>query len=214
MQSNFLGLADSCDPRAFLSEGHLDSLGLCLYLATVRTFNPPGTMLVLDDVLTSIDREHRHRVAELLFEEFADFQLVLTTHDEHWFDILQTKARARGDQGNWLFKRIVRWTVEKGPESAAFESTWSHIEANLTDDSYRELGGPLRVIVRQSSKVKEFNFFYAFTHLVRSFWPVRDFSELSELSCFRPSPDLSRLGAARQSGLSPDKAPVGIQLRD
>lgn len=55
----FLGLADSKDPRAFLSEGHLDSLGLCLFLATVRIFNPSGSLLVLDDVLTSIDREHR-----------------------------------------------------------------------------------------------------------------------------------------------------------
>ena len=105
----------SCDPRAFLSEGHLDSLGLCLFLATVRTFNTPGTLLVLDDVLTSIDKDHRHRVAELLLEEFGDFQLVLTTHDEHWFGILQSKAQARGDQGQWLFKRIVRWTVDLGP---------------------------------------------------------------------------------------------------
>ena len=49
----FLGLVDSKDPRAFLSEGHIDSLGLCLFLATARIFNPPGTLLVLDDVLTS-----------------------------------------------------------------------------------------------------------------------------------------------------------------
>jgi hypothetical protein len=148
----FLGLADSCDPRAFLSEGHLDSLGLCLYLATVRTFNPTGTLLVLDDVLTSIDKDHRHRVAELLFEEFADFQLVLTTHDEHWFGILQSKAQARGDQGKWLFKRIVRWTLELGPESAAFESTWEYIDVNLTEDSYRELGGPLRLVLEDFLK--------------------------------------------------------------
>jgi hypothetical protein len=58
----FLGVADARDPRAFLSEGHLDSLGLCLFLATVRIFNPPSTLLVLDDVLTSIDRDHRRRV--------------------------------------------------------------------------------------------------------------------------------------------------------
>ena len=148
----FLGLADSCDPRAFLSEGHLDSLGLCLFLATVRTFNPPGTMLVLDDVLTSTDKEHRHRVAELLFEEFGDFQLVLTTHDEHWFGILQTKAQAYGDQDKWLFKKIARWTVELGPEAATLENTWAHIETNLKEDGFRELGGPLRVVLEDFLK--------------------------------------------------------------
>ena len=36
----FLGLGKTKDPRAFLSEGHLDSLGLCIFLATLRIFNP------------------------------------------------------------------------------------------------------------------------------------------------------------------------------
>lgn len=142
----FLGLTAFKDPRPFLSEGHLDSLGLCIYLATVRTFNPPGSLLVMDDVLTSIDQGHRYRVAELLFEQFGDYQIVLTTHDEHWFDILQSSARARGEHDKWRFSRIARWTVDRGPESAAFEGTWSYIEENLKEESYRELGGPLRVV--------------------------------------------------------------------
>ena len=104
----FLGKVDSCDPCAFLSEGHLDSLGLCLYLATVRMFNNSGSLLVLDDVLTSVDKEHRHRVAELLLEDFSDFQLVVTTHDEYWFDSLQSKVRTQGQLAKWRFKRIAR----------------------------------------------------------------------------------------------------------
>ena len=94
----FLQVADPKDPRAFLSEGHLDSLGLCIFLATVKIFNPEGTLLVLDDVLTSIDKDHRHRVGELLLDEFSEYQVVLTTHDEHWFDLLKSVTRARGLQ--------------------------------------------------------------------------------------------------------------------
>jgi hypothetical protein len=142
----FLGITDLRDPRPFLSEGHLDSLGLCLYLATVRVFNTPGSLLVLDDVLTSIDEGHRFRVAELLFEEFRDFQVILTTHDAHWFDILQTSCRARGEQGDWRFLKIARWTLETGPESSAFEGTWDYISDNLNEAAFRELGGPLRVV--------------------------------------------------------------------
>ena len=148
----FLGIVDSCDPRAFLSEGHLDSLGLCLYLATVRMFNNSGSLLVLDDVLTSIDREHRHRVAELLLEEFSDFQFVVTTHDEYWFDLLKSKVLARGEQDKWRFKRIARWTLEKGPESAAYEGTWDWIESNLVEEAYRELGGSLRLVLEDFLK--------------------------------------------------------------
>jgi hypothetical protein len=87
-----------------------------------------------------------------LFEEFADFQIVLTTHDEHWFGILQSMAQARGDAGKWIFKRIARWTLHGGPESAAFESTGSFIEANLTEEAYRELGGPLRLVLEDFLK--------------------------------------------------------------
>ncbi len=61
-------------------------------------------------------------------------------------------AQARGDQGNWTFERIARWTVDDGPESAAFESTWAYIDANLTEQSYRELGGPLRLVLEDFLK--------------------------------------------------------------
>jgi hypothetical protein len=148
----FLGMVNSCNPRAFLSEGHLDSLGLCLYLATVRMFNNSGSLLVLDDVLTSIDREHRHRVAELLLEDFSDFQLVITTHDEYWFNSLQEMVLVRGEQDKWRFKRIARWTLEKGPESAAYEGTWDWIESNLVEEAYRELGGSLRLVLEDFLK--------------------------------------------------------------
>jgi recombinational DNA repair ATPase RecF len=148
----FLGLADSKDPRAFLSEGHLDSLGLCLFLATVRTFNPPGSLLVLDDVLTSIDREHRRRVGELLFQEFADYQIVLTTHDEHWHDLLNSSAQAWGVQGKWTFVTVKSWTVESGPAFSEIDSSWEFVDAHLNEAEYRELGGPFRLILEDFIK--------------------------------------------------------------
>jgi len=148
----FLGLADSKDPRAFLSEGHLDSLGLCLFLATVRSFNPPGSLLVLDDVLTSIDREHRRRVGELLFQEFADYQVVLTTHDEHWHDLLNSSARAWGIQGKWGFVKIEDWSIESGPSLSEIDSSWEFVGAHLTETDYRELGGPFRLILEDFLK--------------------------------------------------------------
>ena len=147
----FLGLADSKDPRAFLSEGHLDSLGLCLFLATVRIFNPRGSLLVLDDVLTSIDREHRRRVGELLFQEFANYQIVLTTHDEHWHDLLKSSAEVWA-QGKWTFAKVQSWSVESGPALSEVDSSWEFVEAHLTEADYRELGGPFRFLLEDFIK--------------------------------------------------------------
>lgn len=148
----FLGLANSKDPRAFLSEGHLDSLGLCLFLAVVRIFNPPGSLLVLDDVLTSIDKEHRRRVGELLYSEFQDFQIILTTHDEHWNDLLASTANALGIQDKWRYIKLEGWTVETGPVLSVVETSWDFIDSHLTEVDYRNLGGPFRVVIEDFLK--------------------------------------------------------------
>ena len=148
----FLGLADSKDPRAFLSEGHLDSLGLCLFLAAVRIFNPPGSLLVLDDVLTSIDKEHRRRVGELLYSEFQDHQIILTTHDEHWNDLLSSSARAWGLQDRWRYIKLEGWNVETGPVLSVVDSSWTFIDENLTEPNYRNLGGPFRLVIEDFMK--------------------------------------------------------------
>jgi len=155
----FLGLANDKDPRAYFSEGHLDSLGLCLFLAAVRIFNPPGSLLVLDDVLTSIDKEHRRRVGELLFSEFNDFQIILTTHDDHWNELLQSSARAMGLQSQWQYIQINGWTVDSGPVLSVTDNSWDFIKENLTEDKYRNLGGPFRVVledflVRTAAKIE------------------------------------------------------------
>lgn len=142
----FLSAEDTKDPRAFLSEGHLDSLGLCLFLATVKIFNAPGTLLVLDDVMTSIDRDHRRRVGELLFQEFSDFQVVITTHDEHWRDLLRSSAEAWGIQSKWSFATFEGWTLATGPQVSVVASSWEFIEAHMNEKDYRELGGSLRLV--------------------------------------------------------------------
>jgi recombinational DNA repair ATPase RecF len=102
------------DPRAFISEGHLDSLGLCIFLAFVRRFNGDWPLLVLDDVVSSVDARHKARVARLLFQEFADHQLFITTQDGRWFNEirrLQTELQRENVQ-NLV---IESWSLENGP---------------------------------------------------------------------------------------------------
>lgn len=148
----FLGLVNKKDPRVFLSEGHLDSLGLCLFLATVHIFNPPGTLLVLDDILTSIDKEHRRRVGELLFQEFSNYQVILTTHDDHWYELLQSSAIAWGRQANWRFIKVRGWCLDSGTTQSEIDGSWSFVDSHLTEEEYRELGGSFRLILEDFLK--------------------------------------------------------------
>ena len=106
----------SGDPRGCYSEGHVDSLGLCIFLA-IRRFHYEQdsalSLLVLDDVLHSVDGEHRMATAKLILKEFADHQIVITTHDPLWFENLKAVARVGGR--NFSYHRIAGWSLSTGP---------------------------------------------------------------------------------------------------
>ncbi len=104
------------DPRGRYSEAHVDSLGLCLFLAIRRLHHNQEkdfALLILDDVLHSVDGEHRRQTAELIFEEFHDHQVVVTTHDPIWFENLKA---ASGRVGKKFSKyNLAGWTLDEGP---------------------------------------------------------------------------------------------------
>lgn len=107
LRAGFHGQAET-HPLSYYSEGHLDSLGLCIFLAFIKRFNQDLKLIVLDDVLTTVDAGHRLRVARLLAREFADYQLVLTTHDRLWANELKSAL-----PGSRLV-RLRRWSLGRG----------------------------------------------------------------------------------------------------
>ena len=116
LSSTFHGKDD--DPRGFFSEGHLDSLGLCLFLAIRRLHyeqRPELALLVLDDVMHSVDGDHRRATADLIFEEFKDHQIIITTHDPLWFENLKEAARKYLPGRKFTRHRIATWSLETGP---------------------------------------------------------------------------------------------------
>lgn len=116
LSSTFYG--ETGDPRGFFSEGHVDSLGLCLFLAIRRLHHdqrPELALLVLDDVLHSVDGDHRRATASLIFDEFKDHQIVITTHDPLWFEYLKAAARKYFPGRRFTQHRIAMWSLETGP---------------------------------------------------------------------------------------------------
>jgi DNA repair exonuclease SbcCD ATPase subunit len=119
------------DPRAFASEGHLDSLGLCIVLAFVKKFNEPCNLVILDDVVTTIDAKHRGKICKLLFEHFGDYQLVITTHDSIWYDQLRAYQIAYKQESRFKNMEIVGWTLDDGPLIEPFKPRQDRIVDRL-----------------------------------------------------------------------------------
>jgi energy-coupling factor transporter ATP-binding protein EcfA2 len=100
-------------PLKYYSEGHLDTLGLCFFLAIRKlevAASPTFKLLLIDDVLHSVDAEHRTRLAALLKNQFADHQIVLVTHDKNFYDRLKAVL---GSGYNYV--ALSSWDVDLGP---------------------------------------------------------------------------------------------------
>lgn len=80
---------DRCDALQVLSEGHIRCLGLAILLAKITRDSLP--FLIFDDVVNSIDDEHRAAIIDLILnpEEVGKRQLIVTTHGEDFVKRLE-----------------------------------------------------------------------------------------------------------------------------
>jgi energy-coupling factor transporter ATP-binding protein EcfA2 len=84
IQCAFPGAKD-CPPGAYFSDSHLDTLGLCIFLAIAELGDARNIILVLDDVVMSADEPHVERVIELLYDMAQRFRhCIYTTHYRPW----------------------------------------------------------------------------------------------------------------------------------
>lgn len=74
-------------PGAYYSESHLDTLGFCVWVAVAKLEQPESTIVVLDDVFTSVDLEHLGRLTGVIDDMVGTFaQVIIVTHSRRWLD--------------------------------------------------------------------------------------------------------------------------------
>ncbi len=87
-------------------------MGVCLYLALMKHLKADKfTFCMLDDVLLSIDTNHKRRLCELLRTKFIGTQFVITTHDRIWAE--QLREMEVVSKNDLLY--IGSWSLEHGP---------------------------------------------------------------------------------------------------
>ena len=98
-------------PSGYLSDSQVHTLALAHRLAAMLMFNERVPIIVLDDVVTSYDADHRRTIAGVLSKYFADFQVIIVTHDEQFFNFMKDQL----PQSRWDFKRITEVRDGFGP---------------------------------------------------------------------------------------------------
>lgn len=128
-------------PHALHSEGHQDSMGICLYLALAERLTKGYIdLIVLDDVMMSVDAPHRRQICHLLADFFKGKQFFITTHDQTWARQLQSegviKSKNRVELSNW--------TIHDGPRVNYIGDIWQPIEKDLKRNDVPAAAAKLR----------------------------------------------------------------------
>jgi hypothetical protein len=125
------------DPQWVYSDGHLDTVGICIFLA-LRRFKgqqpDDPKLLVLDDIILSIDLGHARRLIELLKTEFSDHQLLILTHNglfAYWCANLMPGLRKFEIKG---------WTLEGGPRIGEYADAKEKLISTIDQGSPKEIG--------------------------------------------------------------------------
>ncbi|MCA6459037.1 MAG: AAA family ATPase [Chitinophagaceae bacterium] len=96
-------------PHSFLNEARLTQIALSVRLAAML-YRPQANdlfkFLVLDDMLISLDMSNRMTVVKIILTDpdFADFQLIILTHDKAFFNLIKRKTISQ----DWKYFDFVR----------------------------------------------------------------------------------------------------------
>jgi len=99
-------------PQSIYSESHLDTLGLAIFIALAKKYGTEDTILILDDVLMSVDESHLDRFIDMLHDVSSSFShVIITTHYRPWRDRYRNH---RAPASEVHFIELREWTLEKG----------------------------------------------------------------------------------------------------
>jgi energy-coupling factor transporter ATP-binding protein EcfA2 len=110
------GGREGLPPGAYFSESHLDTLGICVFLALAKHDESPDRIVVLDDVITSADDAHTESFVNLLHDEADHFnQVIVTTHYRNWRDRYRYNQAPQKDVH---FIELLEWSLPHGVRHA------------------------------------------------------------------------------------------------
>lgn len=119
-------------PQAYFSESHLDTLGIGVFLALSKYYKTENTIIILDDVLTSVDNVHLDRLIQLLHDESAHFNhVIITTHYRPW----REKYRYhQGPAAKVHFVELLNWSFAKGIRHTKTKLSVDELEEYLSHE--------------------------------------------------------------------------------
>ena len=92
--------------KEILNEAKLSSLAMSIYFLMIQElcqkYDNHLKILVLDDLLISLDMHHRLPILEILEQEFNRYQIIFLTHDKALFEVFKNRT----DSKQWKYFEV------------------------------------------------------------------------------------------------------------
>lgn len=132
-------------PQSYLNEAKLTAVGLTIRFVILleRPVSPVIKVLALDDLLLSLDMQHRMQVIDIIFNVFKpDYQIILLTHD-YWF-YREIKSRTYYETENWHYLEFYANESENHPNIKPGKSDLEKARDYLNDNDFEACAVQLR----------------------------------------------------------------------
>jgi energy-coupling factor transporter ATP-binding protein EcfA2 len=95
-------------PHSFLNEAKLTTIALAIRFAVLddKYIRDSTKLLVLDDLLISLDMSNRDIVLELILHQFQSYQIVILTHDRSFFNLIKKRLDYESLLDRWIIKEM------------------------------------------------------------------------------------------------------------
>ena len=99
-------------PQSFLNEAKMSAIAVAIRLAIIdqrigSAVPDALKVLVLDDLMISLDMSNRDKLMDLLLDDFANrYQILFFTHDKMLFDFVDYKIKQHQQEKRWLRKEM------------------------------------------------------------------------------------------------------------
>lgn len=108
--------------RTYFNEAKINLVVILLLLISIRLLADKGErvvrILILDDLITSLDASNRMLMMRYILKEFPDFTKMIFTHNVSYFNLwLYTANSSKAENGRWLAMNV----YEVGDRHRAYE---------------------------------------------------------------------------------------------
>ncbi|APF18726.1 SMC domain protein [Caldithrix abyssi DSM 13497] len=111
-------------PHIFLNEAKLTAIALSVRFAVLKAkyLSAAPKILVLDDLLISLDMSNRDVVLDYILTEFSDYQIIIMTHDRHFYELTKHKIKKLNQSEKWKQLELYEYEKDGIPQPIVIES--------------------------------------------------------------------------------------------